>query len=242
MATLVHDDVLDATPLRRGRPTVWHSDGRERATATGDYLFARAFAELAATGDIEAVTILSDACLALARGEILQRAQTGRSVHLRRCLSRALHAQDGGGCSRPRRCWVRDSVDSTARRATRWAASPRRSASHSRSLTTCSIVTGNPDTTGKPLGTDLLDGTVTLPLILAAERDGEVREVIASGAKPDDVLPTLARVVASGAITDAQAEARRLSALALAELDGVTAPVDHDALREAVRMAVERSS
>ena len=71
---------------------------------------------------------------------------------------------------------------------------------------------GNPDTTGKPLGTDLLDGTVTLPLILAAERDREVSEVIASGAKPDDVLPTLARVVASGAIADAQAEARRLAA------------------------------
>jgi geranylgeranyl pyrophosphate synthase len=56
------------------------------------------------------------------------------------------------------------------------------------------------------------------------------------------VLPTLARVVASGAIADSQAEARRLAAVALAELDGVTAPVDHDALREAVRMAVERSS
>ena len=101
---------------------------------------------------------------------------------------------------------------------------------------------GNPDTTGKPLGTDLLDGTVTLPLILAAERDNEVSAVIAAGATPDDVLPTLARVVASGAIADSQAQARRLAALALAELDGVTARVDHDALREAVRTAVERSS
>jgi hypothetical protein len=69
-----------------------------------------------------------------------------------------------------------------------------------------------------------------------------VSEVIASGAKPQDVLPTLARVVASGAIADSQAEARRRAAVALAELDGVTAPVDHDALREAVRTAVERSS
>ena len=43
---------------------------------------------------------------------------------------------------------------------------------------------GDPQTTGKPLGTDLLDGTVTLPLILAAERDPKVAEVIAAGAGP----------------------------------------------------------
>ena len=45
--TLVHDDVLDSAPLRRGRPTVWASAGRACATATGDLLFSRAFAELA---------------------------------------------------------------------------------------------------------------------------------------------------------------------------------------------------
>ena len=44
MATLVHDDVLDEAPLRRGHPTVWATHGRAVAVATGDYLFARAFA------------------------------------------------------------------------------------------------------------------------------------------------------------------------------------------------------
>src|ERR671914_1954 len=47
MATLVHDDVLDAAPLRRGLPTVVSTSGRERATAVGDLLLSRAFAELA---------------------------------------------------------------------------------------------------------------------------------------------------------------------------------------------------
>ena len=49
------------------------SDGRERATATGDFLFSRAFALLAANDDPEQVRALSDACLALARGELAQR-------------------------------------------------------------------------------------------------------------------------------------------------------------------------
>ena len=49
MATLVHDDVLDRAGLRRGRPTVFARGGRAAATATGDLLFSRAFAVLAAT-------------------------------------------------------------------------------------------------------------------------------------------------------------------------------------------------
>ena len=54
-ATLVHDDVLDAAALRRGRPTVVAAAGRAMATAAGDHLFARAFAELAAGGRAAAV-------------------------------------------------------------------------------------------------------------------------------------------------------------------------------------------
>ena len=51
MATLVHDDVLDAAPLRRGLPTVVATSGRDRATAVGDLLLSRAFAELGEDGD-----------------------------------------------------------------------------------------------------------------------------------------------------------------------------------------------
>ncbi|HEY8583144.1 MAG TPA: polyprenyl synthetase family protein, partial [Capillimicrobium sp.] len=49
-ATLVHDDVLDAAPLRRGRPTVWSVAGAAGATAVGDFLFARAFTEIVRNG------------------------------------------------------------------------------------------------------------------------------------------------------------------------------------------------
>ena len=101
---------------------------------------------------------------------------------------------------------------------------------------------GDPDTTGKPLGTDLLDGTVTLPLLLAAGRDDQVAAVIARGATPDDVLPTLARVVRCGAVADARAEAAGHAERAAAELDAVASAVDTDALRDAVRLASDRTT
>src|SRR5207248_11702082 len=72
-ATLVHDDVLDAAALRRGRPTVVASAGRPAATATGDLLFSRAFAELAPSRSVRAVRALSLASSELAAGELMQR-------------------------------------------------------------------------------------------------------------------------------------------------------------------------
>src|SRR5207247_8919049 len=76
MATLVHDDLIDGAEFRRGRAPPWSAYGPEAARATGDYLFARAFAELSATGDQHAVALLADAALCLARGEAMQRRQT----------------------------------------------------------------------------------------------------------------------------------------------------------------------
>src|SRR5205807_1059381 len=88
-ATLVHDDVLDGSVLRRGRPTVVAAAGRNMATATGDLLFSRAFAELA-RASTPAVRILARASSELALGELMQRAdawEAGVTLdrYLRRC-------------------------------------------------------------------------------------------------------------------------------------------------------------
>ena len=102
MATLVHDDVLDAARLRRGVPTVFAVGGRGAATATGDLLFSRAFAELASTRSEPAVQALSAASSALARGELMQRADAWSATVVGRALPGAVRAQDrqpvrGGG-------------------------------------------------------------------------------------------------------------------------------------------------
>jgi len=72
MATLVHDDLLDGAPMRRGRPTVAESLGPARAVSTGDFLFARAFGELTGAGSPRAVSALAAAALDLSQGEIDQ--------------------------------------------------------------------------------------------------------------------------------------------------------------------------
>ena len=241
MATLVHDDQLDAAPLRRGRPTVWAARGPAAARATGDYLFARAFAELCATGDMQAVSTLSDACLSLARGEILQRAQTGDPAttpdqYLERCRLKTgrlfaaaamLGARFGG------------LPDDDVARLGEFATALGLAFQIADDILDCD---GHPDTTGKPLGTDLLDGTVTLPLILGAGRDPAVAGVIARGAAREDVLPTLARVARAGAVRDARLEAERYADEALAHLAALDGGLDTTALAAVVRGAVDRNA
>ena len=214
MATLVHDDQLDRAPLRRGIATVWRKHGPTIATATGDHLFARAFAELVQTGDMAAVTMLTEACYALARGEILQREQAGDPTitaedYLQRCRLKtgelfSAAARLGG------RFGGLDDADLA--RLGEFAQELGLAFQIADDILDCD---GQPDTTGKPLGTDLLDGTVTLPLLLAGARVPDVAAVIARGAQPADVLPTLAHVARSGAVRDARAEAERHADAAL---------------------------
>jgi geranylgeranyl pyrophosphate synthase len=239
MATLVHDDQIDAAPLRRGRPTVWRSRGPRVSTASGDHLFARAFSELVTTGDMRAVTALSEACLALARGEILQREQAGDAEttpeqYLERCrlktgrlfaAAATLGARLGGLAA------------GETERMAQFGIALGLAFQIADDVLDCD---GDPDTTGKALGTDLLDGTVTLPILLAAQRDPEVRDVVRRGAEPADVLPTLAQIARSGAVADARAEAERHAAAAIAVLDGLDGRVDAAALGAVVRGAVER--
>ncbi len=162
-ATLVHDDVLDGSPLRRGRPTVFASGGRVLATAAGDLLFSRAFAELAATGSVQAVRVLAAASDELARGELMQRedawdGEVTVARYLERCrLKTAVLFRAA--------CLLGALASGEA--AAELGAFGERIGLAFQLLDDILDITGPPERTGKPRGTDLLDGTVTLPLIYA---------------------------------------------------------------------------
>ena len=194
------------------------------AKATGDYLFARAFAELAGTGDAQGVAVLAEATLALARGEALQRRQAFRpettvEEYLARCslkTGKLFEAACILGGARPELGDFGLALGIAFQIAD--------------DILDC---TGDFDTTGKAPGVDLRDGTPTLPLILAAREDERVRRALAG--EPDD--GALERVAATGAIDAARAFALEYAARARAALDGEP---DRASLEALTHLVVDR--
>jgi geranylgeranyl pyrophosphate synthase len=224
MATLVHDDVLDRSRLRRGRPTVFAAGGRGAATATGDVLFSRAFAELAATGSPEAVGALSGASSALARGELMQRADAWSDTvtperYIRRCELKTASLFEAA-------CKLGALFGDRPELAPALAGFGARVGLAFQLLDDVLDVSGPSERTGKPRGIDLLDGTVTLPLIIARRRDPELRamdlrEVVT---EPAQAAAVCDRIVLSGALSEARAEAFAFVAEAKAALGGLDMP------------------
>jgi geranylgeranyl pyrophosphate synthase len=205
MATLVHDDLVDGAELRHGRPAVWATHGPGAAVATGDFLFARGFTELASTGIADAVGSLASAAVAISRGEALQRRQThdpdtSIESYLERCtlktgkLFEAACRLAGGfgefGLGLGIAFQIADDVLDCA---------------------------GDAADTGKIPGTDLREGTPTLPLLLAARKDEVVRQALSGRAPLDGVL---VRVAATGALEESHRLALRYAESARASLNG----------------------
>ena len=205
-ATLVHDDVIDRAPLRRGHATGWAKHGPESARAGGDYLFGRAFAELAATGDHDAVALLTDTALSLVRGEAMQKLQTRDAnttveAYLERCslktgkLFEAACVLGGGPSLAPFGLALGIAFQIAD------------------DILDCS---GETTETGKIPGTDLREGTPTLPLLLAARDDDVVRAALAGGPLEGSLL----RVAATGALERSRDVALDYASRARASLDG----------------------
>jgi geranylgeranyl pyrophosphate synthase len=227
MATLVHDDLIDQARYRRGRVAAWASHGPEAARAAGDYLFARAFAELAATGDGQAVSCLAGATLSLARGEALQRAQTNdpdTSVesYLERCALKTGKLFEAA-------CLLGSGGDEGLGE---FGLALGIAFQIADDILDCS---GETIETGKIAGTDLREGTPTLPLILAARKDATVRRALAGG--PLD--GALIRVAETGALEISRELALDYARRARACLDGHLRRDELEALTDAV---VDRES
>jgi len=234
MATLVHDDVLDRAPLRRGQATVFAAGGHEAATATGDLLFSRAFGELTLAGEPEAVRALSSASSALARGELMQRADAWSEVvtperYRERCELKTGALFDAacrlgallGGAGE-------EAVTALSRFGSRIGLAFQ-------IFDDVLDVSGPSERTGKPRGTDLLDGTITLPLILARGRDPELagldlRSVVTEAAQAEALSDRIA-------LTGALGEAREI---ALGHVSEAKAAISDLELPDERRRALDR--
>jgi geranylgeranyl pyrophosphate synthase len=177
------------------------------ATASGDFLFSRSFAELTAIGDAEAVQALSVASSALVQGELMQRADAwslavSRERYLERCRRK-----------------TGSLFEAACRLGALLGGEPELAAGLGRFGAEVGLafqllddvldVAGPAERTGKPRGADLLDGTVTLPLVLARERDASLRELDLRTAVPDASAAAALcdRIAATGALEQARAQA-----------------------------------
>jgi geranylgeranyl pyrophosphate synthase len=237
-ATLVHDDLIDGARLRRGRPTVAAAAGRQAAVATGDLLFSRAFAELARNGDAAQLQALSQASSALAEGELLQRedawaAHVAVERYWRRCELKTA-ALFEAAC----RLGALNGTAGSAQLADDLGAFARRIGLAFQMLDDILDVSGPVERTGKSRGTDLLDGTVTLPFILARELDPGLAEVqLRSLGGPEQAEALCERIAATGALDEAREQALAIVAEAKASLPRIL-PGGRSELLELVADAV----
>ena len=203
MATLVHDDVLDDADLRRGRPTVVSESGRDRATAVGDLLFSRAFSLLAEPGDSRAIELLAGAAVALARGELTQRhdaydASISEDRYLERCRLKTAALFE---CA----CRIGRDEESLGVFGAEIGLAFQL-------LDDVLDVAGPSSRTGKARGTDLLDGTVTLPLIDAAASDPEIAGTDLRALDAASAEALCDRIAATGALERVRAQALEIVA------------------------------
>jgi octaprenyl-diphosphate synthase len=168
-ATLLHDDVVDESTLRRGRPTANESFGNPASVLVGDFLYSRAFQMMLDANDVRVMQILAEATNVIAEGEVLQLmnmhdASLDEEAYLRVIRSKTAKLFEA----------------STRLAAVLAGASPQvedACAAYGQALGTAFQViddvldyAGDANETGKNVGDDLREGKTTLPLILAMQR------------------------------------------------------------------------
>ncbi len=215
-ATLLHDDVVDESTLRRGRPTANESFGNPASVLVGDFLHSRAFQMMVDADDMRIMQILSEATNIIAEGEVQQLMNTHDAS-----LSEAGYLQV-----------IRSKTAKLFEASTRLAAVLSRSpepietlcADYGQALGTAFQVIddvldydGDAGEMGKNLGDDLREGKVTLPLIIAMQRGTEaqrqlIRQAIEAGAT-DELAKVIDIVRTTGAL-----EATRQAAAAQAQV------------------------
>ncbi len=231
MASLVHDDVLDRAPLRRGRPTVFARSGRDRATALGDRLFAGAFALLAENGETSAISELSDTAVDLARGELMQRRgafdmSLPERDYLERCRLKT-------GRLFAAACVLGRSTVSGDQSVAMEDFGHRIGLAF-QMLDDVLDISGPVERTGKARGTDLLDGTVTLPLIAAIEVEPELAETDLHRLDEASAAALCDRIAATGALEAVRARAMNLIEEAKASLSGASLEDEQSRLLELI--------
>ena len=246
-ATLLHDDVVDASELRRGRDTANALWGNKPAILVGDFLFSRSFELMVADGSLRILEILSRASSIIAEGEVLQlRTQndleTTETAYLE--VIQAKTAELFAAASRI-------GAVLAARPSEEEAALDRfgRNLGVAFQLVDDMLdFSARPTEFGKSIGDDFREGKITLPILLSFTRSNEQDRVFWRRAledmdqQPGDLEHAIELVERCGALAETLARARRYAACAIDALSIFCDGVERRALIEAAAFATERGS
>ncbi len=242
-ATLLHDDVVDESRLRRGSRTANAAFGNAAAVLVGDFLYSRAFQMMVGLQNLRVMQVLADATNTIAEGEVLQ---------LMNCHDPDV--DEARYLEVVRRKTAKLFEASARLGAVLGGASPALEqglADYGMHLGTAFQViddvldySGEAEDTGKSLGDDLAEGKPTLPLIRAMQAGSEaqrerVRRAILEGGR-EDFAPVLEVIRATDALAYARDAASRESQTAVRAIDGLPPSAYRDSLLELAAFSVSR--
>lgn len=242
-ATLLHDDVVDASELRRGQETANHLFGNEAAVLVGDFLYSRAFEMMVDVGSMRVMEILAHATNVIAEGEVMQlmnchdpEVDEARYMDVIRSKTAKLFE---AACQIGAVLADRPDIEEQA-----LARYGRHLGTAFQLIDDVLDYTAESDVTGKRMGDDLAEGKPTLPLIQALrtadpEQQALIRAAIESGGR-EHVDAVLAIIDQTRALAYTRSCAEQETAEAIAAAEHLPPSAYRDALIRLARYAVER--
>ena len=244
-ATLLHDDVVDASTLRRGQPTANESFGNPASVLVGDFLYSRAFQMMLDANEPRVMQILAEATNIIAEGEVLQlmnmhdagldedaylRVIRSKTAKLFEACTRLAAVLAGAAPDVEQKCAVYGQAIGTAFQV----------------IDDVLDYAGDAEQTGKNLGDDLREGKTTLPLILAMKRGSDTdRGVIQAAIEAGDAsrLAAIVDIVRRTGALDATHELAAAQAQrAIDALDGLPRNAHTCALLELAAQLLARTA
>lgn len=244
-STLLHDDVVDESHMRRGKSTANDAWGNAPSVLVGDFLYSRSFQMMVDIGSMRIMEVLSAATCTIAEGEVQQLTNVGNAE-----IDEADYFQTIQG----KTAMLFEAASHSG--AILASANPTQEAALQRYGRYLGLAfqliddlldyEGDADAMGKNVGDDLAEGKPTLPLIQAIatgtpEQAELVRQAIRQGGL-DHLDEVLAIVHATGALDYTRAKAEEMAGKALSQLDALPPSPYRDSMAELARMAVDRDA
>lgn len=243
-ATLLHDDVVDASDLRRGRETANAIWGNQASVLVGDFLYSRAFQMMVSVGNVRIMEVMADTTNTIAEGEVQQllnchEPDTSEETYLRVIRSKTAKLFEAG---------ARIGAILTGQPAR----VERAMADYGMHLGTAFQMIddvldyqSSAEVMGKNIGDDLAEGKPTLPIIHAIRHASPelarvVRDAVRTGGL-DNIDKVTEAIESTGAITYTSRFARAEADRALAALDGIPDSRYKSALQALANFSVERN-